>query len=222
MKAELWHGAHNRFLVLHQEVSSLDNHELITLSSKFNTDGVILISIKDKIFMRFFNPDGSLDNCGNGLRVVASFCMKNNLITENKGVIHSLGFDFPFCITPQGSEVVFQHIRYDNGFWDVGGVIHRVICVDSFEDGKELAQSIRERFDCNVTLVKKIYGNLFVQTFERGVEDFTASCGTGAIAAALALKKEYIFMPGGLLKVKLRNGNVRLSGKTTKIKELIL
>ena len=54
------------------------------------------------------------------------------------------------------------------------------------------------------------------------MEDFTASCGTGAIAAALALKKEYIFMPGGLLKVKLRNGNVRLSGKTTKIKELIL
>ena len=50
-------------------------------------------------------------------------------------------------------------------------------------------------------------------TFERGVEDWTGACGTGALSAALVFSKKYpsragsaisIKMPGGTLKVQLR------------------
>ena len=50
-------------------------------------------------------------------------------------------------------------------------------------------------------------------TFERGVEDWTPACGTGALAVALAFSKKYptavkniisVKMPGGTLKAQLR------------------
>ena len=92
------------------------------------------------------------------------------------------------------------------------GVPHCVIRIDNFsqiESYKDLASSLRKKSEdrprgSNVTFYSPT-SNTSIQcaSFERGVEDFTEACGTGAVAAAYChskdSKKTYIEanMPGG-------------------------
>ena len=69
-----------------------------------------------------------------------------------------------------------------------------------------------------------------LRTYERGVEDETLACGTGALAAAISFRRFHpgkekveVLMPGGLLEVELRadlsclflSGKVKLVFKGT-------
>ena len=63
-------------------------------------------------------------------------------------------------------------------------------------------------------------------TFERGVEDFTQACGTGAVAAGFYLwekmgrHRSQIYMPGGLLEINLENlSQPKMVGPTEKLGE---
>ena len=215
MKTELWHGAHNKFIVICYEknIQKLEKCKIQELNKEYKTDGLIQITLRKNITMRFFNPDGSLDNCGNGLRVTASFCFKNNLC-KDEGIIESLGLKFPFVIENKVPKIFFSNFKKEKGLWSIGNVIHKTIIVEDFEKSKKIAKSIREKLDCNVTIIKRMDKGIFAQTFERGVENFTAACGTGAIAAALSTNQSKIFMPGGLLKIDKHKDFITLSGPT--------
>ena len=225
MKAEIWHGTNNRFLVvLDNERTLLKTPKTIQkITQKFKVDGFIGIYVKNKktIFMDFFNPDGTLDNCGNGLRVATSFCYSKKLIAKRGNVI-SRGLIFKYKINKKDVSITFRNIETNGLFFIIGSVKHKVINVNDFEKSKKIAQKIRKKENCNITLVKKINNTIFAQTFEVGVENFTYSCGTGAIAAAIMTKKETIFMPGGLLKIKKTKEGLNLSGKTKYVKEVKL
>ncbi len=77
----------------------------------------------------------------------------------------------------------------------------------------------------NVTIFwKKTATEIFAGTFERGVEDMTLACGTGAVAAALAWKKLTtkkdsigVHVPGGTLKINLTKDQPLLSGPVAMI-----
>ena len=104
----------------------------------------------------------------------------------------------------------------------VSGVPHAVLeWVADFqkEDLKPLAQAMRcnKKFQeegMNVSYYKIEKDNYLKGiTFERGVEDFTLACGTGALSIATAFvrsskgrhfKEVFIDMPGGQLIVDLR------------------
>ena len=82
---------------------------------------------------------------------------------------------------------------------------------------------------CNVNFVKQISDNHFrLRTYERGVEDETYSCGTGATAAAIAMNaigktnshKIELDVEGGKLEVSFEKvgttyTNVFLKGPAT-------
>jgi diaminopimelate epimerase len=69
----------------------------------------------------------------------------------------------------------------------------------------------------NVTLLKiqDIKSEAVAVTFERGVEDFTAACGTGAVAVGIFLEQKYhqkistIKMPGGRLVVETNQATTK-------------
>jgi diaminopimelate epimerase len=73
-------------------------------------------------------------------------------------------------------------------------------------------------------------GHIQAVTFERGVDDFTLSCGTGAVAAAEVFKSQHapnssglhIHVPGGKLLVDLRCEQPLLIGPALVIAEIHL
>ena len=84
--------------------------------------------------------------------------------------------------------------------------------------GKKQAPLLRKKHATNITLVKRLNKAVFAQTFEMGVERFTASCGTGSIAAALETGASQVFMPGGLLKVEQTPSTIFLTGRAERIR----
>lgn len=171
-------------------------------------DGLIIIESSGQADFkwRFFNADGSeVDMCGNGGRCAARYAFikgitKNKLSFETEaGIIdaevtgdivklrltdpHSLAIDYPIAIDGQPFKVSSINT----------GVPHVVHFTDDLEsiDVLQVGRKIRyhEHYQpagANADFVKVIDGStLSLRTYERGVEDETLACGTGAVASAL-------------------------------------
>jgi diaminopimelate epimerase len=172
-------------------------------------DGLLVLE-KSKIAnvkMRIFNPDGSeAEMCGNGARCIAFYTKhqtpntKHQIFIETKaGVIESCvnGNKVKIKLTePKGLKLdipikVNKRTLYVN-FINTG-VPHTIIFVEGLDkiDVSVLGYSIRyhKRFapsGTNVDFVEVLNNNsVKIRTYERGVEDETLACGTGAVAAAL-------------------------------------
>jgi len=172
-------------------------------------DGLLILE-KSKIAdikMRIFNPDGSeAEMCGNGARCVALYLkskiknQKSKISIETKaGIIESevKGFNVKIKLTnPKGIKLNIP-LKINNRILRVNcintGVPHTVIFVEGLAkiDVINLGRKIRfhKKFSpegTNVDFVEIQDDNYInIRTYERGVEDETLSCGTGAVASAL-------------------------------------
>lgn len=215
-------------------------------------DGLIFIekSTKADFGWNFYNADGSVaEMCGNGSRCAARFAYRHKIagkkmkietlagiieaeICEEDDVVRvkmTQPFDFRLDISLRLDDVE-RPVAYVNT-----GVPHAVIFVQ--EDDvpvKKWGRKVRfhEFFEprgSNANFVKILEdGRLKVRTYERGVEDETMACGTGAVASALFASMlkgmdppvEVITTGGGMLAIlfDLHDGpvaeNVYLQGPT--------
>lgn len=105
--------------------------------------------------------------------------------------------------------------RIDEGYVLDTGSPHLVVFVDDvekvdvFAQGRKFRQDERFMNGTNVNFVQRGPGEIFVRTYERGVEDETLSCGTGVTAAAIATfldAEEY----GHSIIVKTRGGELQV------------
>ena len=102
---------------------------------------------------------------------------------------------------------------------------------DIVSEGREIRNDVYGKVGSNVNFVKKINETTFrLRTYERGVEDETLACGTGATAVAIAMnylketdaKDIQLNVEGGELKVSfdVQEGvytNVFLTGKAVQV-----
>jgi diaminopimelate epimerase len=208
-------------------------------------DGLLVLE-KSKIAdirMRIFNADGSeAEMCGNGARCVSLWLKQEVLKIETKaGVIKSevKGDNIKIKLTDPKDIKLDIPIKINNRLLKVNfintGVPHTVIFVEGLDkiDVVNLGRLVRyhKRFTpagSNVDFMEILSNNsIKIRTYERGVEDETLACGTGAVASALltayslqliANKINVHTQSGEILKVyfnRVGNGfkNVWLEGK---------
>ena len=171
-------------------------------------DGVLAIegSGKADFRMRIFNPDGSeAQMCGNGSRCAAFYAAQRKiagntmtietlagiLSAEVKGDIVKVKITEPKDIK-WNLCLMIDKCPYKLNFVNTG-VPHVIHFVDDLDrvDVKNLGSHIRRHGEfspdgTNADFVKIVdKRNIRVRTYERGVEDETLACGTGAVASAI-------------------------------------
>lgn len=152
--------------------------------------------------MRYFNADGSLgEMCGNGARCFALFAEHLGIGGETKYFDTTDGTHTARIMRVKGLtgeiELGMKNvttIREGEGWWSLDtGVPHYVEFVNNLDETDVVGRGRPIRHDTtrfekgtNVNFVEVIgTGAIRIRTFERGVEDETLACGTGATAAAI-------------------------------------
>lgn len=220
-------------------------------------DGLLLIenSKAADFKMRIFNPDGSeAEMCGNGSRCAALYAYKNKIASGNMGIETTAGV-LNAGVKGEGVKVkltdpkdihwnlclMINECPYKVDFANTG-VPHVIHFVEDIQKVgvKELGSKMRYHPEfspagANVDFVEiadRSKKKVLVRTYERGVEDETLACGTGAVASAIiAAESEDLSSPitvetrsGEALKVYFeeiegRFKNVYLEGKARLVYE---
>ncbi len=208
-------------------------------------DGVIFLEPSSRVHFRwrFFNADGSeAEMCGNGGRCAARFAYEKGIAPAEMAFETLAGVIKAKVI--KGGEVKVQLTsprdwRLKERLTLLGedleysfvntGVPHVVVFVDHLDevDVKGMGKQIRfhplfSPAGTNVNFVQVLgRGRLAIRTYERGVEDETLACGTGATAAALIYmgkegegRVEVLTRSGETLVVERRGEDVYLQGGT--------
>ncbi|MEW6388665.1 MAG: diaminopimelate epimerase [Thermodesulfobacteriota bacterium] len=171
-------------------------------------DGLILLETSPEadIAWRFYNADGSeAEMCGNGARCAARFAVLSGLakpqltLSTLAGVIRAEVHDRQVRVGMTGVGDFHLHMdiplhdRTLQGHFLKVGVPHVVVLAADLEKVPVQQWGKQIRFhplfqpagtNANFLLLKGPH-SLEVRTYERGVEDETLACGTGAVAAAL-------------------------------------
>ena len=219
-----YQGTGNDFVMIDDRENKFDDQNLDLVSRicdrKFGigADGLILIrNHRDYDFeMIYFNADGSMSMCGNGARCAVAFAGFLGIIEDKT---HFLAIDGPHeaVLNQDVVELKMGNVKgitAKNGdsFVNTGSPHHIRVVEDVhnypvFEEGKK----IRYREDyapggTNVNFIEALdKDEIFVRTYERGVENETLSCGTGVTAAAIAFEQE---KSDAEVKIKTLGGNL--------------
>ncbi|MBN2564960.1 MAG: diaminopimelate epimerase, partial [Candidatus Eisenbacteria bacterium] len=208
-------GAGNDFIVIDDRANRIGNDarelakQLCRRRLSIGADGLILIvpSARADFRMRYFNADGSeADMCGNGGRCAAKFAHSREISGPRMSFESSSGLhraellenghvrlrmpdpramilDNPVRL--RGEDLMLHRVNT--------GVPHAVCEVKEINSFPvvEVGRLVRYYSDfmpegTNADFVEVLdQHSVSLRTYERGVEDETLACGTGAVAAAL-------------------------------------
>ena len=186
-------------------------------------DGLMLLQRKDgfDFEMVYYNSDGRESSmCGNGGRCIVEFARSLGLVKEQAHFIAIDGVHIanvkPGFISLKMNDVKNVELNPDFSFLNTGSP-HYVAFVNDvqhfnvYEEGKKVRNNNRFKAEgTNVNFVEKQYNDLFVRTYERGVEDETYSCGTGVTAAALVASLKHVSTADNYCSIKTLGGNLNV------------
>ena len=204
-----YQGTGNDFIMVDNRDSTFPkkNIELINklCDRRFGigADGLILLETSEKydFTMVYFNADGNEGSmCGNGGRCIVAFA-KSLAVIDKETTFEAV--DGLHYASIKNSIVSLQMINveiveeFENYLFLNTGSPHHICFNNEVEtiNVKELGAKIRYgapyfQEGTNVNFAEQISDNSFkVRTYERGVEDETLACGTGATAVAIAANK---------------------------------
>lgn len=199
----------------------------------FYTDGIVFIEADPKgeadFQWDFYNADGShAEMCGNAARCAALYHRERMGGQESCSFRTAAGLIQARILEPGIVEIRLPTLPEEGRFIELPyrgksqeyffvntGVPHVVVEGDP---DAELAKALRRSpplgpSGANVTFFSETTpGEVEAVTFERGVENFTLACGTGAVAAGAfsllknpLLKVHNVEMPGGSLRVEWKS-----------------
>ncbi len=185
-------------------------------------DGLILLqpSSDADFHMQYFNSDGNESSmCGNGGRCIVAFAKRMGLF-ESSTIFTAIDGLHDAEIQEGWVKLKMQDVHeitsYKDDFVLDTGSPHYVQYrddinhMDVYEDGKSIRNSsdfIKEGINVNFISFEK--NELYVVTYERGVEDETLSCGTGVTAAAL-VHAQNSELKENQISIKTKGGNLEV------------
>lgn len=207
-------GTGNDFIIIDNRDDQIKIDEMSHLAARIcrrqfsvGADGLIFIENSDHADFqwKFFNADGSVaEMCGNGARCAARYAFSKDIAPAKMkfdtiaGTISAqmIGNAVKIRLTEPSDVVMARSIEIKGKQVEIHsintGVPHAVCFVTDNSDTpvREWGRLIRhhkifEPAGTNVNFVHLPENELNVRTYERGVEDETQACGTGAVASAL-------------------------------------
>ena len=243
-------GAGNDFVIVRAEEVGLRDpatlaRRICPRRTGVGVDGLVLLrslSPRD-VRVRFFNPDGSeFSTCGNGSRCAARYAADRGLaeaggmtlVTDAGEVRARVGAeDVTLEYRPEAEVSASLDVEVGDATrraWLVRiGTPHLVVPLEELPEAgfEELCRPLRRHpalgsEGANVDLVALQGPDAArIRTFERGVEGETLACGSGAMAATVALHSRglcgrhlsLVTRSGETLEVRLREGErIELAG----------
>lgn len=205
-------------------------------------DGLVVLekSKKADARMRIFNSDGSeAEMCGNAARCSARVLVEEGLTSASDVKLETLSGIITAQVKKNNVKIRMSkpknfideiHVKignedYKGSFIDTG-VPHAVFFTDDIDKIDLVSIGSRIRFHkqfqpagTNVNFVKvQSNDSISIRTYERGVEDETYACGTGAVASSivgylkglLKTRKITVLAKGGKLSVELEDVNGKI------------
>jgi len=228
-----YHGTGNDFVLLHDFQGLFPEHDTALIAQMcdrhfgIGADGLMLlrppVGPGQSFKLLYFNADGALGSlCGNGSRCAVAYARALNLFKghvvafqaadgertaflEEDGLVRIRMADAPYPVPAHGGYFV------DTGSPHWVGLVQGLDRLDVRMEGRRIRFEVYGDPGVNANFLEQDdRGNWHIRTYERGVEDETLSCGTGATAAALVLavlKKTdsswvSLSTRGGLLRVR--------------------
>lgn len=211
VKFSKYQGTGNDFIIIDNRNSFFpkDNASFIAYlcAQKFGigADGLILLENSDTadFDMIYYNSDGKTSTmCGNGGRCIVAFA---NRIGITKPVIAFKAMDglheavvvstdkngTTGYVSLKMSDVSSVETGPDFYVLNTGSphyvkFAQRLAEMNVVEEARKIRNSEKYKAEgINVNFVEFLNGNIFIRTYERGVENETLSCGTGMTAAAI-------------------------------------
>ena len=236
------HGAGNDFILIDSRKNELlVTAALVAAMCQRRTgigaDGLILLSDSNEFDFRmdYFNADGSVgEMCGNGARCAVAFAQRLAYI-EEQGHFEVDGKAYFGQVTSadrvrlrmNSASLLAEaaHLPQERGrenmLWLDTGVPHLIIPHHGSLEGVEVVEEGRswrhhaafEPRGTNVNFIEAAGdGELNCRVYERGVENETLACGTGAVACGLYAQKIWgwsspiqVNNPGGSLIIEFDN-----------------
>jgi len=225
---------------------------LCCLKTGIGADGVLLLEESSSVDfkMRYINADGGeVEMCGNGARAITAFAheeldtKKEAYKFETMNGIYECSLDATYGYRLKMTELydigkiplndLDSKMHAKKSFYMNTGVPHAVFEIENiseypvFDNGRIVRYDERFPKGSNANFFEVTSPNhIKIRTYERGVENETLSCGTGATATALVAAKFYgwndevvLETMGGVLAVKFSKDlkDIYLCGKVEKI-----
>lgn len=228
-----YQGTGNDFILLDNRTktySSLNKEQIRFLCNRhfgIGADGLMLLNDSKEVDfeMKYYNSDGNESTmCGNGGRCITAFAKRLGMITKSADFMaidgkHQAIIDEENVVELHMNNVSFM-IAKETYFQLNTGSPHYVHYIDDVNELNVKKEGALIRYSplykeegINVNFVEVINNKeIFVRTYERGVEDETLSCGTGVTASALTFIKDMpgeqiitVHTLGGILNVRCHN-----------------
>ncbi|MGM0531226.1 MAG: diaminopimelate epimerase [Bacteroidota bacterium] len=201
-----YHGAGNDFILIDNRQNTFipDNNVVERLCRRkfgIGADGLMLLESSGEadFYMRYFNSDGKESTmCGNGGRCIVAFAHDLGIIDRKTLFLatdgaHEAVIRDDNLIALKMQDVERVKTSDDHYFMDTGSP-HYVRFVDNlskvpvYEEGRKIRYNTGiSETGTNVNFVSfEKEGLISIRTYERGVENETLACGTGAVASAIS------------------------------------